>query len=108
VPFDPTMRIISAKRSLLEESRLLDEYLRHINELVVRRGKEMLIEAAASQPHDDDDSSGDDKDDGDQLSLDSLIKPADCPEEKNWGTLSIDSSCRQTDSTYPSGPEAFE
>ena len=49
----------------------------------------MLIEAAASQSHDADDSSGDDKDDGDQLSLDSLIKPADWPDGKNWGTLSI-------------------
>ena len=52
--------------------RFSDEDLRQINELVVQRGKEMLIEAAATQSHDD--SSGDDKDDGDQLSLDSLIK----------------------------------
>ncbi|MCP9902450.1 hypothetical protein KBZ09_17855 [Cyanobium sp. Cruz CV11-17] len=66
---------------------------------MVQRGKEMLIEAAAAQTHDD--SSGDDKDDGDQLSLDSLIKPADWPEGKNWGTLSIDVSCTPADITYP-------
>ena len=59
----------------------------------------MLIEAAAAQT--DDDSSGDDKDEGDQLSLDSLIKPADWPEDKNWGTLSIDASCTPADITYP-------
>jgi hypothetical protein len=61
----------------------------------------MLIEAAASQSHGDDESSGDDKDDGDQLSLDSLIKPADWPAGKNWGTLSIDASCTPADITYP-------
>ncbi|QPN59595.1 transposase [Synechococcus sp. CBW1002] len=82
VPFDPSMMVHFRKR-------FSDEGLRHINELVVQRGKEMLIEAAASQSHDDDDSSGDGKDDGDQLSLDSLIKPADWPEGKNWGTLRV-------------------
>jgi hypothetical protein len=61
----------------------------------------MLIEAAASQSHDDDDSSGDDKDDADQLSLDSLIIPADWPEGKNWGTLSIEGSCTLADITFP-------
>ncbi|MEA5413811.1 transposase, partial [Synechococcus sp. BA-132 BA5] len=84
VPFDSSMMVHFRKR-------FSDEDLRHINELVVQRGKEMLIEAAAAQT--DDDSSGDDKDEGDQLSLDSLIKPADWPEGKNWGTLSIDASC---------------
>ncbi|MEA5417198.1 transposase, partial [Synechococcus sp. BA-132 BA5] len=84
VPFDSSMMVHFRKR-------FSDEDLRHINELVVQRGKEMLIEAAAAQTHDD--SSGDDKDEGDQLSLDSLIKPADWPEGKNWGTLSIDASC---------------
>jgi hypothetical protein len=79
---------------------LTDEDLRHTNELVVQRGKEMLIEAAASQSHDGD-SGGDDQDDGDQLSLDSLIKPTDWPEGKNWGTLSIDASCTPADITYP-------
>jgi hypothetical protein len=71
----------------------------HISELVVQRGNEMLIEAAASQTHED--SSGNDNDDGDELSLDSLIKPADWPEGRNWVTLSIDASCTPTDITYP-------
>jgi hypothetical protein len=71
----------------------------HVNELVVQRGNEMLIEAAASQTHED--SSENDNDDGDELSLDSLIKPADWPEGRNWGTLSIDASCTPTDITYP-------
>lgn len=62
VPFDPSMMVHFRKR-------FSDEDLRHINKLVVQRGKEMLIEAVASQSHDD--SSGDDKDDGNQLSLDS-------------------------------------
>jgi hypothetical protein len=94
VPFDTSMMVHFRKR-------FSDEDLRHINELVVQRGKEMLIDAAASQSHDDDDSSGEDQDDGDQLSLDSLIKPADWPEGKNWGTLSIDASCTPADITYP-------
>ena len=59
----------------------------------------MSIEAVASQSSDD--SSGDDQDDGDQLSLDSLVKPADWPEGKNWGTLSIDPSCTPADIIYP-------
>ena len=94
VPFDPSMMVHFRKR-------FSDEDLRHINELVVQRGKEMLIEAAASQSHDDDESSGDDQDDGDQLSLDGLVKTADWPEGKNWGTLSIDASCTPADITYP-------
>jgi len=61
----------------------------------------MLIEAIASQSHDDHDSSGDEQDDGDQLSLDSLIKPADWTKGMNWGTLSIDASCTPADITYP-------
>ena len=92
VPFDPSMMVHFRKR-------FSDEDLRHINELVVQRGKEMLIEAAANHTHAD--SSGDAEDDGDQLSLNSLIKPADWPKEKNWVTLSIDASCTPADSTYP-------
>ena len=46
VPFDPSMMVHFRKR-------VLDEDLRHINELVVQRGKEMLIEAAAAQAHDE-------------------------------------------------------
>ena len=60
----------------------------------------MLIEAAASQSHDGD-SGGDDQDYGDQRSLESLIKPTDWPEGKNWGTLNIDASCTPADITYP-------
>uniref|UniRef100_UPI001C2139FC IS5 family transposase n=1 Tax=Synechococcus sp. CCY 9618 TaxID=2815602 RepID=UPI001C2139FC len=92
VPFDPSMMVHFRKR-------FSDEDLRHIKELVVQRDKEKLIEAAAAQTHDD--SSGDDKDNGDQLLLDSLVKPADWPEGKNWGTLSIDASCTPADITYP-------
>ena len=32
--------------------------------------------------------------------LDSLIKPVDWPEDKNWVTLSIDASCTPADITY--------
>ena len=39
-------------------------------------------------------------DDGDQLSLDSLIKPVDWPEGKNWSTLSIEASCTPADITF--------
>ena len=33
--------------------------------------------------------------------MDDLEKPADWPEGKNWGTLTIDSSCTPADITYP-------
>jgi hypothetical protein len=95
VPFDPSMMVHY-------RNRFSGEVLRHINELVVQRGKEMLIEAAATQTHDD--SSVDGKDDEDQLSLDSLIKPADWPEGKNWGMISIDASCTPADITSESMP----
>lgn len=94
VPFDPSMMVHFRKR-------FSDEDLRHINELVVQRGKEILIEVGGSKSHGDDDSSENNKDDSDQLSLDSLVKPADWPEGKNWGTLSIDASCTPADITYP-------
>ena len=60
----------------------------------------MLIEAIM------DDSDGIDSDGrgpsaDDQLSLDDLVKPADWPAGKNWGTLSIDASCTPADITYP-------
>jgi hypothetical protein len=60
----------------------------------------MLIEAVMNA------ADGDDSDDqgpnaADQLSLDDLVKPADWPEGKNWGTLSIDASCTPADITYP-------
>jgi hypothetical protein len=61
----------------------------------------MLLEAVASQQDDYDGSGGDDSGSSDQLTLDSLIKPVDWPEDKNWGTLSIDASCTPADITYP-------
>lgn len=80
--------------------RFSDEDLRRINELVVQRGKEMLIESIKNQV-DDDDSDQQGPNAGDQLSLDDLVKPADWPEEQNLGTLSIDASCTPADITYP-------
>ena len=61
----------------------------------------MLLEAVASQQDDYDGSGGDDSGSCDQLTLDSLIKPVDWPEDKNWGALSIDASCTPADITYP-------
>ena len=61
----------------------------------------MLLEAVASQQDDYDGSGGDDSGGSDQLTLDSLIKPVDWPEDKNWGTLSIDASCTPADIAYP-------
>ena len=60
----PAKPVRLAFGSLYIKQRLghTDEDLRHINEFVVQRGKEMLIEAAASQSHDGD-SGGDDQDD---------------------------------------------
>lgn len=42
-----------------------------------------------------------DADAGNQLSLDDLVKPADWPEGKNWGTVTIDAACTPADITYP-------
>jgi hypothetical protein len=80
--------------------RFSEEDLKRINELIAERGKAMVIEAVASLP-DDDDSDDPDSDAGNQLSLDDLVKPADWPEGKNWGTLTIDASCTPADITYP-------
>ena len=92
-PFDPSMMVHFRKRFSEEE-------LKRINELIAERGKAMVIEAVASRSGDDD--SGDPDDDaGNQLTLDELMKPADWPEGKNWGTLSIDASCTPADITYP-------
>ena len=60
----------------------------------------MVIEAIARLPDDDDPDDPDD-DAGNQLSLDNLVKPADWPEGKPWGTLTIDASCTPADITYP-------
>jgi hypothetical protein len=93
-PFDPSMMVHFRKR-------LSDEDLRKINELIVQRGKEMLVEAVAARVDDSDEPDHQDGDGGAQLSLDSMIKPADWPEAKNWGTISIDASCTPADMTYP-------
>ena len=92
-PFDPSMMVHFRKRFSEEE-------LKRINELIAERGKAMVIEAVASLSGDDD-SGGPDDDAGNQLTLDELMKPADWPEGKNWGTLSIDASCTPADITYP-------
>ncbi len=80
--------------------RFSEEDLNRINELIAEQGKAMVMEAVASLP-DDDDSDDPDSDAGNQLSLDDLMKPADWPEDKNWGTLTIDASCTPADITYP-------
>ena len=54
----------------------------------------MVMNAVASLPDEgdsDDPDAGSDK----QISLDDLVKPADWPEDKNWGTLSIYALARQ-------------
>jgi len=50
---------------------------------------------------DGDDSDDSDDEAGNQLSLDYFVKPADWPEGKNWGTLTIDATCTPADITYP-------
>lgn len=92
-PFDPSMMVHFRKR-------FSEEDLKQINELIAERGKAMVMEAVSSLP-DDDDSDDPDADAGNQLSLDDLVKPADWPEGKNWGTLTIDASCTPADITYP-------
>jgi hypothetical protein len=81
-PFEPSM-IVHFRERFSEED------LNRINELIAERGKTMAMEAVASLPKDDD-SDDPDADAGQQLILDELVKPADWPEGKNWGTLTID------------------
>ena len=76
--------------------RFSEEDLKRINELIAERGKAMVIEAVSSLP-DDDDSDALGADAGTQISLDDFVKPADWPEGKNWGTLTIDASCTPAD-----------
>jgi transposase, IS5 family len=78
----------------------LEEDLQRSSELIAERGKAMLIEAVSSLP-DDDDSDAPGADAGSQLSLDDFVRPADWPEGKNWGTLTIDASCTPADITHP-------
>lgn len=92
-PFDPSMMVHFRKR-------FSEEDLSRVNELIAERGKAMVMEAIARLPDvDDSDDPGDDP--GNQLSIDNLVKPADWPEGKPWGTLTIDASCTPADITYP-------
>jgi hypothetical protein len=70
-PFDPSMMGHFRKR-------FSEDNINQINELIAERGKEMVMEALASQPNDDD-SDDPDADAGKQLSLDELVKPVDWP-----------------------------
>jgi IS5 family transposase len=92
-PFDPSMMVHFRKR-------LLEEDLDRINEMITERGKAMVIKAVSTLS-DADDSGDPGADAGNQLSIDDLVKPADWPEGKNWGTLTIDASCTPADITYP-------
>ena len=60
----------------------------------------MVMEAVSTHP-DDDGSDDPGAGPGDQITLDDFVKPADWPEGKNWGTLTIDASCTPADITYP-------
>jgi IS5 family transposase len=92
-PFDPSMMVNF-------RNRFLEEELSRINELIAACGKAIVIEDIVSLP-DDDDSDDPDDDAGNQLSLDNFVKPADWPEGKPWGTLTMDASCTPADITYP-------
>lgn len=93
IPFDPSMMVHFRKRFSQED-------LKRINELIAERGKAMVIEAVMARK-DDNDPDDPGANAGDQLSLEDLVKPADWPEGKNWGTLTIDASCTPADITYP-------
>lgn len=80
--------------------RFTEEDLNRINEVIAERGKTMVIEAM-SRLQDDDNSNDPGADAGTQISIDDFVKPADWPEGKNWGTLTIDASCTPADITYP-------
>lgn len=91
-PFDPSAMVHFRKR-------FSEEDLKRINELIVERGKAMVIEAMSSL-NDDDDTDAPGADAETQISIDDFVKPADWPEGKNWGTLTIDASCTPADITY--------
>jgi len=95
-PFDPSMMVHFRKR-------FSEETLKRINELIAERGKAMVIETMSSMQDDDNSNDPDDpgSDAGIQISIDDFVKPADWPEGKNWGTLTIDASCTPADITYP-------
>jgi hypothetical protein len=92
-PFAPSMMVHFRKR-------FSEEDLKRINELIVEGGKAMVIQAVSSLK-DDDDSDDPGADAETHISIDDFVKPADWPEGKNWGTLTIDASCTPADITYP-------
>jgi IS5 family transposase len=92
-PFDPSMMVHFRKR-------FSEEDLKRINELIVERGKAMVMEAVSTYS-DDDGSDDPGAGPGNQITLDNFVKPADWPEGKNWGTLTIDASCTPADITDP-------
>jgi hypothetical protein len=92
-PFDPSMMVHFRKR-------FSEEDLKRINELIVERGKVMVMEAVSTHP-DDDGSDDPGADPAFQIPLDEFVKPADWPEGKPWGTLTIDASCTPADIAYP-------
>ena len=92
-PFDPSMMVHFRKRFSQED-------LKRINELIAERGKAMVIEAMSSL-NDDNDPDDPGADLGTQMTIDDFVKPAEWPDGKNWGTLTIDASCIPADITYP-------
>lgn len=91
-PFDPSMMVHFRKR-------FSEDDLKRINELIVERGKAMVMEAVS--PHPDDGSDDPGAGPGNEITLEDFVKPADWPEGKPWGTLTIDASCTPADITYP-------
>jgi hypothetical protein len=92
-PIDPSIMVNFRKRFSEEDLNL-------ITELIVEFGKAMVMEAVATKAEENNsDDPGADNDN--QLSLDDLVKPVDWPENKNWGTLTIDASCTPADITHP-------
>ena len=80
--------------------RFSEEDLKRINELIVERGKAMVMDAVSTHS-DDGGSDNPGADGGTQISIDDFVKPADWPEGKNWLTLTIDATCTPTDITFP-------
>jgi IS5 family transposase len=99
-PFDPLMMVHFRKR-------FSEDTLKRINELITELGKAMVIETKSSMQDNDNSNDPDDpgSDAGTQISIDDFVKPADWPEGKNWGTLTIDASCIPADITYPTDPK---
>jgi IS5 family transposase len=79
--------------------RFSEDELSRIKKLIAERGKPMVMEAVEARQDEDD---SDDPDANAATSSQSMtVKPADWPEGKNWGTLSIDASSTPADLTYP-------